>query len=59
MINHTTGSAAITPRYPNQGTKVAAITIFPTISSELEINGTIRSPNPCMEFLTIQITAVT
>ena len=59
MINHTIGSAAMTPGYPNMGTSVAAITIFPIIYRELEISGTIRSPSPCMEFLTIQITAVT
>ena len=36
MINHTIGSAAMTPGYPNMGTSVAAITIFPIISRELE-----------------------
>ena len=39
MINHTIGSATITPAYPIKGTNVNAITTFPTISNPLDTNG--------------------
>ena len=41
MINHTIGSATITPVYPINGTNVNAITTFPIISNPLETNGVI------------------
>mgnify|MGYP007102252211 CR=1 FL=1 len=41
MINHTIGSATITPAYPIKGTNVNAITTFPTISNPLDTNGVI------------------
>ena len=41
IINHTIGSATITPVYPISGTNVNAITTFPTISNPLDINGVI------------------
>ncbi len=59
IINHTSGSATITPVYPSIGTSVNAITIFPIISNELETSGVICSPSPCMAFLTTHMTAVT
>ena len=59
IINHTIGSATITPAYPSHGTSVAAIIIFPTISRELDTSGIICSPSPCIAFLSMHINAVT
>ena len=57
IIDHTIGSAMMTPMYCNDGTSRKAIATFPINSITLEIRGVLVSPNPCMLFRSMQIIA--